>query len=219
MPDDLDDKLDSTGVNLIKADERYKFKLSDILRKRNRPLMLMVDKDGNLKSSSVPSDGNPLELRLIELALVELQALFASEFKTEQHVRQLIVEKPGERCALVILDKQLFSLRSFPFYAAGRKNPLDLVALIIEPVTRPVTEGVDFDKVREEFGLSRRETEVLKPLMSGSTDKELAESLHISVETVRGYLKNIRLKLDVSTRTAVVHRVHEMFDTESSGRA
>ena len=52
-----------------------------------------------------------------------------------------------------------------------------------------------------------------------STDKELAENLHISVETVRGYLKNIRLKLDVSTRTAVVHRVHEMFGTESSGRA
>ena len=218
MASDTDDKLESTNVNLIKADERYHFKLSDILRKRHRPLLLMIDKDCNLKSSSVPADGSEIEHRLIELALHEVNAQLESEFKSERNVRQLIVEKPGERCALVILDKQLFSLRIFPYYEAKRGLQLDLYALVVEPVTKPVTEGVEFDKVRDQFGLSKRETDVLKALMSGGTDKELAKELDLSVETVRAYLKSIRLKLDVSTRTAVVHRVHEMFDSESSGR-
>jgi len=218
MASDNDDKLDSTNVDLLKADERYHYKLSDILRKRNRPLLLMIDKDCNLKSSSVPAEGSELELRLIELALQEVRALFDSEFTSERNVRQLIVEKPGERCALVILDRQLFSLRIFPFFGPGKDQVLNLFALLVEPVTKPATEGVEFDKVREQFGLSKRETDVLKVLMSGGTDKELAKELGLSVETIRAYLKSIRLKLDVSTRTAVVHRVHEMFESESSGR-
>jgi DNA-binding CsgD family transcriptional regulator len=213
-----DDKLDSTNVDLLKADERYHFKLSDILRKRNRPLLMMIDKNCNLKSSSVPAEGSEMELRLIELALQEVKALFESEFKTEQNVRRLIVEKPGERCALVILDRQLFSLRIFPFFGPGKDQVPDLFALLVEPVMKPVTDGIEFDKVREQFGLSKRETDVLKALMSGETDKVLAKDLGLSVETVRAYLKSVRLKLDVSTRTAVVHRVHEMFENDSSGR-
>ena len=47
--------------------------------------------------------------------------------------------------------------------------------------------------------------------MSGATDKAIAQTLGLSVETVRAYLKTIRVKLAATTRTAVVHRVHEMF--------
>ena len=58
----------------------------------------------------------------------------------------------------------------------------------------------------------------MQALMSGDPDKAIANDLGLSVETVRAYLKSIRVKLDVSTRTAVVHRVHEMFDGDQSGR-
>ncbi len=218
MVSENSDKTESTNIDLIKADERYHFKLSDILRKRNRPMMLMINKDCELRSSSVPADGPEEELRLIELALQEVKALFESEFDTEESVRRLVIEKPGERCALVILDQQLFSLRIFPYYSPIEGEMLDLYALLVEPVTKPVTEGIEFDKVREQFGLSKRETDVLKALMSGDPDKAMARNLDLSVETVRAYLKSIRLKLDASTRTAVVHRVHEMFDGSSSGR-
>jgi len=219
MASENDNKVENTHADLSEADERYHFKLSDILRKRNRPLLLMIDKSCELQSSSVPVEGSEIELRLIELALQEVKALFESEFKTEQSVRRLIVEKPGERCALVILDRQLFSLRIFPFYRPVKDQMLDLYAVLVEPVTKPAAEGIEFDKVRAQFGLSKRETDVLQALMSGETDKELAKDLGLSVETVRAYLKSIRLKLDVSTRTAVVHRVHEMFEGDQSGRS
>lgn len=218
MASDKNRKTEITHTDLLEADERYHFKLSDILRKRNRPLLLMINEACELRSSSVPADGPEKELRLIELALEEVKALFESEFKTEQSVRRLVVEKPGERCALVILDRQLFSLRIFPHYGPDEDQMSDLYALLVEPVTKPAAEGIEFDKVRDQFGLSKRETDVLQALMSGDPDKAMARDLGLSVETVRAYLKSIRLKLDASTRTAVVHRVYEMFENSSSGR-
>jgi len=211
-------KAETTGIDLVEADERYHFKLSDILRKRNRPLLLVIDKDCELQSSSVPADGSRQELRLVKMALQEVRALFESKFETERSVQRLVVEKPGERCALVILDRQLFSLRIFPFYGLVEGLIPELYALLVEPVTKPATEGIEFDRVRDELGLSKRETDVLQALMSGDPDKVMARDLGLSVETVRAYLKSIRHKLNVSTRTAIVHRVHEMFDGGASGR-
>jgi predicted ATPase/DNA-binding CsgD family transcriptional regulator len=49
-----------------------------------------------------------------------------------------------------------------------------------------------------------RELEVLSLLMLGKTDREIAESLFLSVRTAHGHVANILTKLDVHTRTAAV---------------
>lgn len=53
----------------------------------------------------------------------------------------------------------------------------------------------------EETSLSRRETEVLQSLSKGSANKEIADQLSITVETVRWHLKQIYQKLHVHGRT------------------
>src|SRR5258706_9744604 len=50
--------------------------------------------------------------------------------------------------------------------------------------------------------LSRRESDVLGYVARGYTNKEIAEALGLSAETVRGYLKTIYSKLQVRSRTA-----------------
>ncbi len=52
--------------------------------------------------------------------------------------------------------------------------------------------------------LSRREREVLELLARGFSNKEIADQLHLSVETVRGHLKQIYDKLHVHSRTEAV---------------
>ena len=212
------DSAEISNIDLFETDERYHFKLSDILRRRHRPLMMMINRDCALQYSSVPVEAPHKEHKLVELALREVEALFKSEFQAEDQIQHLVVDKPGERCALVILDEQLYSLRLFPFYGPVEGMILDTYALLIEPVAKPVTDGVSFDKVREQFSLSKRETDVLKALMCGDTDKRIAQNLGLSVETVRAYLKTIRVKLSATTRTAIVHRVHEMFEGDSMHR-
>jgi DNA-binding NarL/FixJ family response regulator len=49
--------------------------------------------------------------------------------------------------------------------------------------------------------LSRRETDVLAYVGRGYTNKEIADALGLSSETVRGYLKTIYSKLHVRSRT------------------
>jgi DNA-binding NarL/FixJ family response regulator len=51
-------------------------------------------------------------------------------------------------------------------------------------------------------GLSKREMEVLRLLVEGLSDREIAERLFISPYTVGRHVSNILAKLDVDSRTA-----------------
>ena len=55
-----------------------------------------------------------------------------------------------------------------------------------------------------EEALSAREVEVLRLVARGSSNQEIARSLHISQATVKSHLIHIFGKLDVSDRTAAV---------------
>lgn len=54
--------------------------------------------------------------------------------------------------------------------------------------------------------LSQRELEVLEELTQGKSNKEISESLCISVNTVSTHLKKVYFKLDVSNRTQAVKK-------------
>ncbi len=55
-------------------------------------------------------------------------------------------------------------------------------------------------------GLSPREREVLRLLVEGHSDREIAEALGLSYRTVTSYVRNILSRLDVSSRTAAATR-------------
>jgi DNA-binding NarL/FixJ family response regulator len=50
-------------------------------------------------------------------------------------------------------------------------------------------------------GLTPREISVLRLIADGNANKEIAVQLHISEESVKGYVKNILFKLDANDRT------------------
>ncbi len=54
---------------------------------------------------------------------------------------------------------------------------------------------------QETENLTERETEILSYLAKGYHDKEIADTLFVSVETVRTHVRNIYKKLHVRTRT------------------
>ncbi|MCB5364760.1 response regulator transcription factor [Pusillimonas sp. CC-YST705] len=53
--------------------------------------------------------------------------------------------------------------------------------------------------------LSPRETQILTLVADGLTNREIAESLHISQYTAASHIKNIYRKLSVSSRTKAIH--------------
>jgi DNA-binding CsgD family transcriptional regulator len=71
------------------------------------------------------------------------------------------------------------------------------------PVTE-LHEVEDTDLAKIQTLLSKREWEVYSLLLEGNTDKEIAEKLFISLNTVKTHVKKIYLKLDVRNRLEAV---------------
>jgi DNA-binding NarL/FixJ family response regulator len=75
---------------------------------------------------------------------------------------------------------------------------------IARKVVEAFQEPADADADGPFAPLSRREKEILELLCGGYANKEIAERLHLSIETVRDYLKSIYDKLHVRSRTEAV---------------
>ena len=76
-------------------------------------------------------------------------------------------------------------------HAGGRPMAADVKARLADRAARPT--------------LTKREVRVLQLVLRGKRNKEIAEALAISDETVEVHLKNIFTKLDVHDRTAAVY--------------
>ena len=76
------------------------------------------------------------------------------------------------------------------------------------------TDSRPFHATRDEFGLTRREREILAWVARGKTSSEIADTLWIAPSTVRKHLENIFPKLGVRTRTAAVMRMLGVFGDE-----
>jgi DNA-binding NarL/FixJ family response regulator len=80
---------------------------------------------------------------------------------------------------------------------------------IARKLVQYVAQVAQVAKPAEKMELSPREHEILSLLAKGYQYKEIAESLAISVETVRTHLRNIYEKLHVRSRTEAVVKFFE----------
>ncbi len=96
-----------------------------------------------------------------------------------------------------------YGLRAF-FLNNQLKGQPPLVAVLLEQIN---PSRLDLRRTQGRFRLSPREIEAIQALQIGLTDKQIASALGISPETARGYLKTVRAKLGVSTRTAILHKL------------
>jgi DNA-binding CsgD family transcriptional regulator len=65
------------------------------------------------------------------------------------------------------------------------------------------------DQLKERFGLSPREIEVLSRVMAGGANKEIAQALFITEYTVKKHLQGIAAKVGARTRTSIAHAVRQ----------
>ncbi|MCB9232938.1 MAG: tetratricopeptide repeat protein [Bacteroidia bacterium] len=128
----------------------------------------------------------------VVLALVAL--LFFRNYRYQQRRKEaLALEKLREYSQQIELlrasvDMQLADARaSFPIHISQD----DLNRNLLDP-------------------LSDREMDVLKQIGSGKTNKQIAEEIFVSENTVKFHLKNIYLKLDVQNRTEALAKAGAM---------
>jgi len=106
---------------------------------------------------------------------------------------------PGE----IYITKKLDGSASnwvFRLYIQEKVSPL--VYLLIFEET--VSNKVDMNGIRQQFKLTRRETDILRRVIDGSKNTEIAGELEITEQTVKDHLSNIYLKTATENRMALM---------------
>lgn len=89
--------------------------------------------------------------------------------------------------------------------AMSLPSPLaEAVAETIAWVASLSVEDADPATARPDIGLTPREWDVLRLMVEGRTDPEIADALYMSPRTASWHVGNVLLKLDVESRTAAV---------------
>lgn len=109
-----------------------------------------------------------------------------------------------------ILLKSIRAVMNGKFWV-GENSVTDLVE-ILHAYLPPASGGPGGKDSRKNFGLTPRELEVVGSIVSGFTNREIAEKCSISEQTVKHHLRNIFDKVGVSNRLelalfAINHRL------------
>jgi len=117
---------------------------------------------------------------------------------------------PGE----IYITKRLDGSASnwiFRLYIQEKSNPL--VYLLIFEET--VSNKLDMSGIRRRFKLTRRETDIVKRVIDGYKNTEIADELEISEQTVKDHLSNIYLKTGAENRMALMRNLVYSPDKQS----
>lgn len=82
---------------------------------------------------------------------------------------------------------------------------------LIKP--KPVDTGHPFEldeRAREKTGISDREMDVLILMAEGKSNREIAEQLFVSGNTIKTHVSNIFLKLEAKRRTEAIRKAKEL---------
>lgn len=152
-------------------------------------------------------ENTPTDIILLDINLPDINGMELCEYIKKSY--------PGIRIIALTSFKEYFYMQKMIHNgAAGYLLKNALPEEIIEGI-RTVYEGGEYysDEVnilinsRKEKGgifLTVRETELLKLIVDGYTNREIAEKLFLGVETINSYRKNLLLKLGVKNTAAMV---------------
>lgn len=155
-----------------------------------------------------------------DVILMDIRLPRMSGIECTSRLKELLPATPI--VILTVLDDDELIFRALEAGADGyllkRSKPADLRAALLDVLAggAPMSSAIARRVVRSfrrrpvnprnEAALSTREIEVLGLLSRGLSNKEIADQMHLSIETVRSYLKTIYEKLHVHCRTEAVMR-------------
>jgi DNA-binding CsgD family transcriptional regulator len=108
-------------------------------------------------------------------------------------------------CQTVLIPgkKSIYCCRGF-FLRGQEDAPKSTFHMMV--LIEKFSEGYDFylDKLKQQFDLTSRQMDIVKLLLTGAGNREIAEKLFISEDTVKSHLKHVMRRLEVSSRVGIL---------------
>jgi DNA-binding NarL/FixJ family response regulator len=135
--------------------------------------------------------------RLLKRHLPEIQVIIVTVHREHEKIFDAL--KAGA-CGYLLKRSRAADVRQaiMDVHDGGAPMSAEIARRVVEAFHRKASEATP---EAEAVVLSQRETDVAQLIAEGLANKEIADRLGISTETVRGHLKNIYEKLHVRSRT------------------
>ena len=109
--------------------------------------------------------------------------------------------------SLVLVDARLGALALLAYFASNLPSLLYLRAnadRLFAPVKAEQATPAGVEHVLDRYGVTRRERQIVEKICLGKTNKQIAEELFISVQTVKDHTHRIYGKIGVGSRMQLV---------------
>jgi DNA-binding CsgD family transcriptional regulator len=186
-------------------------KLAEIVSKRSTPGILIFDMDERLLYSNAEATA----LMAMDQGMAVGDGLLPGVPQGVQDLCRSVMAAPGARpdpqsqesAGTVVTAgcTDPLAVRAFRVGQTGQEQQSAHIVVLMERVVEK--REPDFAKIQAEYGLSRKELEVLRLISAGCSNKEIGERMFISVFTVKDHVKHIMRKMAATSRAELVSRI------------
>lgn len=172
-----------------------------LLLEKHKPSILLLDlglrNQNSLQIVKLCKPQNP-DVRIIVMDLTPLQS-DVLEF-VEAGVSGFILKDANEKDLYDTIRSVYQGLKVLPTHLMG-----SLFSQIVEHAINGSHSSVIIESVR----MTKREKQVIELIAEGFTNKEIAQSLHLSTYTIKSHVHNILEKLAIHTRVQIANYAHK----------
>jgi len=93
-------------------------------------------------------------------------------------------------------------------YQGTQVLPPNLTGSLFSQIVEHAINGSKASAIVEAVRMTKRERQVIELIADGSTNKEIAQKLHLSTYTVKSHVHNILEKLSLHTRVQIAKHAH-----------
>jgi len=123
-------------------------------------------------------------------------------------IRESLLSRKPSRESSVVTEfrsgRRRYLCRAFLVDSDGKGPSHSRIAVLLERASFGL---IPLSPISEQFNLTRRERGALEYLLQGLSNKEIANRMNVSPNTVKAFLRLIMLKMEVSSRSAIVAKI------------
>jgi DNA-binding NarL/FixJ family response regulator len=197
-------------VKLLVADD-HKLMISAVRAALTDAADIEIVGEANSGSEVLPAVGRTTpDVVLLDLLMPGMDGLRCLELIQERHpsIKSIVVSGNDDPAAV---DAAL--ARGAVAFIHKTIDPGDLAAVIRQAIAGSVFFAVSnreaVEATRSDLDLTPRETEILRALVDGQSNKQIASQFWLSEQTIKYHLTNIYRKLRVNSRTEAVRQAYE----------
>lgn len=176
------------GENIIELATKVKpdIVLLDLgLRSRNSLFIVKLIKNHFQETKIIVMDLVPLQADVFEFVQAGVSGFTLKDINVTEFLRTIRIVSKGTQVLPPHLTGSLFS-----------------------QIVEHAVNGSKPSMLEESVRMTKRERQVINLIADGHTNKEIAQTLHLSTHTVKSHVHNILEKLSLSTRVQIAKHAH-----------